>query len=268
MPPRPSTTSAGALASYTAADAGKAALLAAISKAPRDYAPVPGNPRPTIRRNQILALMARNGYIPEEPREALPGRADPRRSPQPDQDRFPCRDRARPQRAGPAWRDPLRGRGPVPGPDRGQLDDRRAGAGDRERGPRARSGAVREAASQGTGNDPGLGGRAGERGCGHPGRGGRAAGLQGSGSALLRLQPRHGLAAPAGLRDEAAGVPGRVRVGAGPRHHGARRAHRGAARQRRRHQVDRQLRQPVQGPDTDAPGPGRVAQHRGRVAHA
>jgi penicillin-binding protein 1A len=53
------------LASYTAADAGNAALLAAISKAPRDYAPVPGNPRPMDRRNQILALMARNGYIPE-----------------------------------------------------------------------------------------------------------------------------------------------------------------------------------------------------------
>ena len=53
------------LASYTAADAGNAALLAAISKAPRDYAPVPGNPRPTTRRNQILALMARNRYIPE-----------------------------------------------------------------------------------------------------------------------------------------------------------------------------------------------------------
>jgi penicillin-binding protein 1A len=53
------------LASYTDADAGNAALLAAISKAPRDYAPVPGNPRPTSRRNQILALMARNGYIPE-----------------------------------------------------------------------------------------------------------------------------------------------------------------------------------------------------------
>ena len=53
------------LASYTADDAGNAALLAAISKAPRDYAPVPGNPRPLSRRNQILALMARNGYIPE-----------------------------------------------------------------------------------------------------------------------------------------------------------------------------------------------------------
>jgi len=54
------------LASYTSADAGKAALLAAIAKAPRDYAPVPGNPRPTSRRNQILALMARHGYIPED----------------------------------------------------------------------------------------------------------------------------------------------------------------------------------------------------------
>jgi penicillin-binding protein 1A len=39
--------------------------LAAISKSPRDYVPVPGDPRPLRRRNQILALMARNGYIPE-----------------------------------------------------------------------------------------------------------------------------------------------------------------------------------------------------------
>jgi len=54
------------LSAYTPDDAGHAALLAAISKAPRDYAPVAGNPRPTNRRNQILALMARNGYIPED----------------------------------------------------------------------------------------------------------------------------------------------------------------------------------------------------------
>ncbi len=53
------------LSSYTPDDAGNAALLAAISKAPRDYAPVPGNRRPLGRRNQILALMARNGSIPE-----------------------------------------------------------------------------------------------------------------------------------------------------------------------------------------------------------
>ncbi len=54
------------LSSYTPDDAGDAALLAAISKAPRDYAPVPGNRRTLRRRNLILALMARNGFIPEE----------------------------------------------------------------------------------------------------------------------------------------------------------------------------------------------------------
>ncbi len=54
------------LSSYTPEDAGKAALLAGITKAPRDYAPVPGNPRPLRRRNEILALMARNGSIPTD----------------------------------------------------------------------------------------------------------------------------------------------------------------------------------------------------------
>jgi len=53
------------LSSYTPQDAAQAALLAGITKAPRDYAPVAGNPRPLRRRNEILALMARNGYIPE-----------------------------------------------------------------------------------------------------------------------------------------------------------------------------------------------------------
>jgi penicillin-binding protein 1A len=53
------------LSSYTAEDAGNAALLAGIGKSPRDYAPTAGDPRPLRRRNQILALMARNGYIPE-----------------------------------------------------------------------------------------------------------------------------------------------------------------------------------------------------------
>jgi penicillin-binding protein 1A len=54
------------LSSYTLEDAGKAALLAGITKSPRDYRPVPGDPRPLRRRNEILALMARNGYISEE----------------------------------------------------------------------------------------------------------------------------------------------------------------------------------------------------------
>jgi len=52
------------LASYQLVDAGRAALLAGINKAPRDYAPVPGDPRVARRRNQILAHMARKGSIP------------------------------------------------------------------------------------------------------------------------------------------------------------------------------------------------------------
>jgi penicillin-binding protein 1A len=53
------------LSSYTVEDAGKAALLAGITKSPREYSPVPGDPRALRRRNEILALMARNGYISE-----------------------------------------------------------------------------------------------------------------------------------------------------------------------------------------------------------
>ena len=51
------------VSSYAAEDAGQAALLAGITKSPRAYAPVPGDPRPLRRRNEILGLMARNGYI-------------------------------------------------------------------------------------------------------------------------------------------------------------------------------------------------------------
>ena len=53
------------LSSYAPEDAGEAALLAGIIKSPGVYAPVAGDPRPRRRRNEILALMARNGYIPE-----------------------------------------------------------------------------------------------------------------------------------------------------------------------------------------------------------
>jgi penicillin-binding protein 1A len=54
------------LAGLTREDAARAALLAGIGKSPREYAPSPNSPRSRLRRNQILALMARNGYIPEE----------------------------------------------------------------------------------------------------------------------------------------------------------------------------------------------------------
>ncbi len=53
------------LSSYTPEDGGEAALLAGIIKSPGVYAPIPDDPRPLRRRNEILALMARNGYITE-----------------------------------------------------------------------------------------------------------------------------------------------------------------------------------------------------------
>ena len=67
------------LSSYTPDDAGDAALLAAIGKSPQEYDPEPGNQRLLSRRNQILALMARNGYIPA----VSPGSARERRSASP-----------------------------------------------------------------------------------------------------------------------------------------------------------------------------------------
>jgi penicillin-binding protein 1A len=51
------------LPSYTPDDTADAALLAGIGKSPKDYAPSPGATRPLDRRNTILALMARAGYI-------------------------------------------------------------------------------------------------------------------------------------------------------------------------------------------------------------
>jgi penicillin-binding protein 1A len=54
------------LSSYTLLDAGKAALLAGIPKSPREYAPVAGGVRAIFRRNQILDLMARHGFISED----------------------------------------------------------------------------------------------------------------------------------------------------------------------------------------------------------
>jgi penicillin-binding protein 1A len=52
------------LSTYGPGDADKAALLAGITKSPRDYAPSRGNmERATRRRNDILDLMARNGSL-------------------------------------------------------------------------------------------------------------------------------------------------------------------------------------------------------------
>ena len=55
------------LATFTADDADKAALLAGIAKSPRYYAPnAKDSSRVLRRRNQTLALMAANGFIPQD----------------------------------------------------------------------------------------------------------------------------------------------------------------------------------------------------------
>ena len=55
------------LSTFTADDADKAALLASIAKSPRDYAPDAKATAPILRRrNQILALMAADGFISRE----------------------------------------------------------------------------------------------------------------------------------------------------------------------------------------------------------
>lgn len=55
------------LASFSADDADKAALLAGIAKSPRYYAPSAKTPQRVLRRrNQTLALMAANGFISRE----------------------------------------------------------------------------------------------------------------------------------------------------------------------------------------------------------
>ena len=52
------------LASLTPNDADKAALLAGITKSPTEYAPNAGdNQKPLRRRNQVLALMVKNGFL-------------------------------------------------------------------------------------------------------------------------------------------------------------------------------------------------------------
>jgi penicillin-binding protein 1A len=55
------------LDTYQQWDADKAALLAGIAKSPRDYSPTPKNlDRPKRRRDDVLRLMAKRGFIPED----------------------------------------------------------------------------------------------------------------------------------------------------------------------------------------------------------
>ena len=254
------------LSSYTPEDAGKAALLAGITKSPRDYAPVPGDPRPLRRRNEILALMARNGYIPED---------------------LAKRCQAEPVRV--AARSPVKTQAPAAiehvFDELKQHGGGRFGVEDLFQGRISVRSTVDERVQT-------IVNEALENGLAlyekrHP----EAKGLIQGSVVVLRNADAAILAEAGGrqvykdrstrysdfnrvtgsLRQPGSAwkplrVPGRVPPGPRPRHHGARRAHRGAHGRRRRREVDRQLRQPVQGPDPDAPGAGRVPQRGGRLA--
>ena len=232
---------------------------------PGDYAPVAGSSRPLRRRNQILALMARNGYIPEQ--LARRCQAEP----------IGVVRRAVAKTDAPAVIEHVLDELQAHGGERFAVEDLFQGR------IRVRSTVdqrvqkiVNEALENGLasyekrhparpGADPGFGGGAGQRGRGDPGRGGGAAALQPSAEPLLRLQPRDRLSASARLGDEAARLPGRLSQRSDARRHGARRAHQRAGRLRGRGQVDRQLRRQVQGSDPRPPGAGRVAQRGGGV---
>ena len=86
------------LATFTAADADKAAVLAGIAKSPRDYAPSAVDARTVLRRrNQTLALMQANGFTSAEASAQAEGRALDTVS----RDEAPCAPRAGRRRACP-----------------------------------------------------------------------------------------------------------------------------------------------------------------------
>ena len=213
------------LSGYTAQDAGRAALLAGIGKSPGEYAPVPGNARSLQRRNQILALMARNGYIPGE--LARRCQAEP----------LGIVRRAVAKTEAPAAiehvldelqahggalftvEDLFQGRIRV----RSTIDQRVQ----KVVNEALENGLVplREAAFSRTRSHPGLGGGAGQRRRRDPRRGGWTTALQPSLQPLLRLQPRDRLSASARIGDEAIRLPGRVSQRHDARCHRARPAH-------------------------------------------
>ena len=143
------------LSSYTSEDAGQAALLAGITKSPRDYAPVPGDPRPLRRRNEILALMARHGYISTS--VAKRSQAEPVlvATDNTMQDTGPRRDQHRLRRAEAAHGFAIRGS--LPGADLRALHGGPAGADDRQRSAGERTRPLRAAVPGGERRDPGLG---------------------------------------------------------------------------------------------------------------
>ena len=186
------------LSSYKLADAGKAALLAGINKSPRDYAPVPGDPRPLRRRNEILALMVRNGYIPEV--IAKRGQAEPIGcGAAPAQDRAP----AAIESVFAELRQHGVGRFEIQDLFEGRIAVRSSvhgGPDHRERSSENGLALYTSAAAEGEGADPGLGCRAANADAAILAEAGGRQVYNDRDHAVLRLQPRQGLFAAAARR--------------------------------------------------------------------
>ena len=257
------------LSSYTTDDAGNAALLAAISKSPRDYAPVPGNRRLLGRRNQILALMARNGYIPESLAKRCQGEpirvaaVSPIKTDAPAAIEHVLDELTRHGGSRFGVEDLFQGRIVV----HSTVDARvqtivnealEHGLARTRSGTPGAKGLIQGSVVVLGNADAAIlaeaGGRRvfGDRDTRYSDYNRVTGSLRQPGSAMKPLVYLAAFESGMGLDTEVPDEP----------------IERARGRRRRHRQVDRQLRQPVQGPDPGAPGAGRVAQRRGRVDHA
>jgi penicillin-binding protein 1A len=197
------------LSTFTADDADKAALLAGIAKSPREYAPTANDTRPILRRrNQVLALMAGQGFISGDQmtraeRRPLPGAAQHASEPLPSSAVVEhVLDELKTSHADLGIDDLLQGRIQV----YSTVDARVP----RIVSPGARAGALRAAAPARPWGGPGLDRGAEEPRWEHPGGNGRPAGLSGPRDVVQRFQPRQEVAAPTGVDHEADRLSGRV----------------------------------------------------------
>ena len=257
------------LSTFTADDADKAALLAGIAKSPRDYAPTATDTRPILRRrNQILALMAVQGFLPADRMADAQQRSlvtVPRRVLQPFQSSAVVDhvlDELHAVDADLGIDDLLQGRIQV----HSTVDARaqRIVSDALEHG--LESYEQRHPSARGVvqGSVVVLKNQRRE----HSGRDRRPAPVSGPSDVLQRLQSRHAVDAAAGVGDEADRVSGRVPVrGLHARVGRARRADQRAKRQRQLAEMDFELRRTLQRPDPDSGRARRIEKRRRDLDH-
>ena len=243
------------LVTLSGEDADTAALLAGIAKAPRDYAPDAHDPARVVRRrNQTLALMEANGSISHDTMTRAAQRA------------LPVAPRGDEMLQAPAvvahvlealddgWTDLsvddlLEGRIQVYATVDAQVQRvvnealEHGLARYEERRPSAKG--LLQGAVVVLRNGDAQRSR----------RGGRPSVLQRPARCVQRLQPGHDVAATARIGDETACLPrGLSRADVRPRHHGSRRTHWHSDGGGPGHEMDLELRSPVQGRDAAPAG--------------